>query len=190
MLPDRVQDPEYCELLTRLVPAEVGRIVALAERLRALAPGNRESHRLVDLGVVLTDSVALPRIGSLGQRDIKVVLETEDRLPLVQGDTDTLTQLFGNLLQNAVDASPNGSCVRIFVRRADGSVRVEIIDEGTGIPGDVRARLFEPFVTTKRSGIGLGLSICREIADAHRADLRFESGPGGIGTTAIIMFPA
>jgi signal transduction histidine kinase len=189
MLPERLEDQEYRELLLRLVPAEVQRIVALAERLRGLAPGERACNQRVNLMDVLNDVVALPRIAGLGHRDVKVLLEQGGDVPPVTGNRHGLTQLFGNLLQNAIEASPNASQVRIATRTTNVSVSVAIVDEGPGIPGSVRERAFEPFVTTKPQGVGLGLSICREIAEAHHAELRFERGPNGVGTAVIVNFP-
>lgn len=185
VLPERVDDPEYRELLMRLVPAEVERIVGLAERLRGLGPADRTSQRINLMGI-LNDVAALERAAT--PRDVKGLLEESEVPPLV-GDPQALTQLFGNLLRNAIEASPDGSRVRISVRTTGVAVTVEIEDEGPGSPGSVRDRAFEPFVTTKPRGLGLGLSICREIAEAHNAELRFETGSGGVGTLAIVNFP-
>jgi signal transduction histidine kinase len=185
MLPERLDDPEYRELLMRLVPAEVERIVALAERLRGLGPPDRTPGQRVNLTAILSDVVALQRAAS--QRHVQVVLENIEVAPIV-GDAQALTQLFGNLLQNAIEASPDGGRVWIGLRGTELSVSVEIVDEGPGIPGSVRERAFEPFVTTKPHGLGLGLSICREIVEAHHAELHFEPGPEGVGTRAIVNF--
>jgi signal transduction histidine kinase len=106
----------------------------------------------------------------------------------VRGDADALAQLLGNLVQNAVDASPEGASVYVSIRRTKAAVRVEILDEGPGIPPEVRARIYEPFLTTKRGGIGLGLSICREIAASHHADLQLDAGRQGRGTCATVSF--
>jgi signal transduction histidine kinase len=185
VLPERVDDPEYRDLLMRLVPAEVERIVGLAERLRGLSPGEPGSQRINLVGA-LNDVTALQRAGL--QRDVKVVLE-DSEVPAIAADPQALTQLFGNLLQNAIEASPDGSRVTIRLRKSEAFVSVEIEDEGAGLPGTVRERAFEPFVTTKPHGLGLGLSICREIAEAHHAELRFERGSSGRGTIAIVSFP-
>jgi two-component system sensor histidine kinase KdpD len=67
-------------------------------------------------------------------------------------------------------------------------VFAEVADTGSGIPESLIGRIFDPFVTTKSSGSGLGLSICRGIADAHRAKIHAENNPAG-GTTIVVQFP-
>ncbi|MDJ0787319.1 MAG: ATP-binding protein [Myxococcota bacterium] len=90
-----------------------------------------------------------------------------------------ITQVLLNLLQNAVEAVGPGGAVRIACREDAGFVEVEISDDGPGIEAEDMARIFEPFYSTKREGSGLGLSIGRDIAVAHRGSLEASSGPEG-----------
>jgi signal transduction histidine kinase len=117
-------------------------------------------------------------------------------LPKIHGDPGQLVQLFVNLLKNALEAMPEGGTVTIDADRSRGrtgtdSVIVRVLDEGMGIDPTVRPKIFEPFFTTKASGSGLGLSICREIADFHRARLTLlpRSLLDG-GTIAEVEFPS
>jgi len=94
---------------------------------------------------------------------------------------------------NALEAMAPGGELSIHMasREAFGSqtLVVEITDTGTGIPEDMLGQIFDPFVTTKPGGSGLGLSICRGIADAHRASIHAHNNLKGKGATVTIKFP-
>jgi signal transduction histidine kinase len=96
-----------------------------------------------------------------------------DSLP-VRVDTGQLGQLLLNLLLNAIEAAGSGGWVQVLVTEQPGErIRLSVLDSGPGPPGDVCERLFEPFVTGKPEGIGLGLTLARQIAQAHGGSLRF-----------------
>lgn len=122
-------------------------------------------------------------------REIRFTADT----PAIQWETDPalLQQALLNLLRNAVEAlgeRPEGD-VRLEVRRpASGGVTLAVIDNGPGIPKEVRARLFRGFFTTKTFGSGLGLSIARRLAQSLDGDLALEDAAGG-GTEATLLFP-
>lgn len=94
-------------------------------------------------------------------------------------DGNPMARVFVNLVKNAIEAAPAGVKVRIGSRVEGGNVVVEIVDDGPGVPEAARARLFEPYFTTKSSGTGLGLAICRRLVEAHGGTIRLvRSGPG------------
>jgi signal transduction histidine kinase len=129
----------------------------------------------------------------LEQNRITVLTSYETPLPLISGDSDRLKQLFLNVLVNAVEAMPSGGelDVRVSLRRDLGprAVVVEVQDSGVGIPQASLAKIFDPFVTTKERGSGLGLSICRGIADSHRATIYATNSIKGRGAMIVIEFP-
>lgn len=192
LLPDHFDDPDYRSTALRLLPAEVHRIVRLADRLRLMAPSESASMGPLDLTLVLRDLVDLHAPVAADQ-GIDVRLAVEPDLPLVHGDRAQLIQLFSNLLRNALEAVAAGGHVWIEAsRRAfDGGpgVVVTIADDGTGLDPRVRGHLFEPFFTTKPAGTGLGLSICREIATLHGARLGVAPRPAAAGTVATVELP-
>jgi len=112
---------------------------------------------------------------------------------IASADPNQLRQVLLNLLINALDAQPRGGEVRITagIERAnpkDPQLLMTIVDDGQGIPPSVGERIFEPFVSTKESGLGLGLSICRRIVEAHGGTLSAANRPTG-GAIFTLRFP-
>lgn len=94
-------------------------------------------------------------------------------------DRGSMARVLGNLIQNALDAAPQGVCVTLATTAAGGEARLAVADDGPGISAEVRERIFEPYFTTKSSGTGLGLAICRRIVEAHGGRIELvESRPG------------
>jgi signal transduction histidine kinase len=114
------------------------------------------------------------------EKSVAVTLELEAALPEVRGFAAELNQVCGNLIDNALDAVADGGRVEVLAARDNQSVVVRIIDNGSGIPGDVRDRIFDPFFTTKPmgQGIGLGLDIARRLVRHNDGAIEFESRPG------------
>ena len=140
---------------------------------------------------------------------VRVEKDYAPNLPLVALDESLCEQAFVNIVQNAFDAmSANGGTLRVEVRsrsasgegREQDGIEVRIEDTGPGISADLQDTIFNPFVTTKKSGVGLGLSIVSKIIDGHHGSIRVESaghpagdgGSGAMGSGArfIMFFPA
>jgi signal transduction histidine kinase len=110
-------------------------------------------------------------------RNQKVTFELlEPSEPLsIEADREQLLQLVLNLCLNALDAMPDGGALVVESTRIDGMVRLSVRDTGPGIEPRVLAKLFQPFVTSKETGVGIGLVICKRIAEAHRGRLHGEN---------------
>ncbi len=123
-------------------------------------------------------------------RNIQIVSEIEDNLPQVIVDPIELEQLLVNLINNAIDAMPNGGRIVIKIYREDKQVHFEVKDNGNGIPSDIIDRIFEPFFTTKPvgKGTGLGLSVCYGIVNSWGGKIHAESTQGK-GTNMHILMP-
>jgi PAS domain S-box-containing protein len=192
LLPERFTDEDFHGDFSKVVVREIDRIDALVGRLRGLTP---TAQRLVPLDVVhsIQETLALLR-AQLEQARITVTTSYQRTVPLVAGNVDQLKQLFLNVLVNAVEAMPLGGHIQIRVadNKTLGSrvVVAEIEDSGTGIPSHLLTKIFDPFVTTKEKGSGLGLSICRGIADAHRATIYAMNNEAGNGAVIVIELPA
>lgn len=97
----------------------------------------------------------------------------------MRGDKDQIQQLLLNLCLNALDAMPSGGRLELCLQVIDAQAEVAIIDTGTGISPQVLEKMFSPFVTAKAGGVGLGLGICRRIAEAHHGSLSGDNRPEG-----------
>ena len=193
LLPERYTDVDFRVNFSNVAIKEIERIDALVGRLRGLgAPATRNFHPL-DLRQPIDETLAL-LAGQLEQKRISVAKEYADALPPVPGDPSQLKQLFLNVFMNSLDAMESGGqlTIRLTTRSGYGqdTVRVEVRDSGKGIPEELLDKMFNPFVTTKIKGGGLGLAICQGITDAHHATIRAENNSVGRGATLMIEFPA
>jgi signal transduction histidine kinase len=113
-------------------------------------------------------------------RSATVVVEAEPGLPQARGFAGELNQIWANLIDNALDAIPDSGRVEVTARRQDRKVVVRVIDNGAGIPAELRQRIFDPFFTTKPmgQGTGLGLDIVRRLVRHNDGEISFESHPG------------
>lgn len=133
----------------------------------------------VDLGPGLANSVAVLN-SKASEKSVVVTLTLEPELPKACGFAGELTQIWGILLDNALDAVANDGQVEVLAARENQSVMVRIIDDGVGIPEEIHDRIFDPFFTTKPqgSGTGLGLDIVRRLVRHNDGTIDFESQPG------------
>jgi signal transduction histidine kinase len=133
----------------------------------------------VDLGPSLCNTVAVLN-SRAHEKSVAVTLELEPELPKVRGFAAELNQVWGNLIENALDAVVNGGRVEVLATRENQSVVVRIRDDGPGIPPEFRGRIFDPFFTTKPlgHGTGLGLDIARRLVRHNDGSIEFDSQPG------------
>ncbi|MGD8451749.1 MAG: [Fe-Fe] hydrogenase large subunit C-terminal domain-containing protein [Phycisphaerae bacterium] len=126
---------------------------------------------------------------------IKVQVDHADRQLEADLDRDQVTQVLTNLIQNAIDAMPDGGTLTLRTAPAGEDIRIQVIDTGCGIPPEQRKQIFEPFFTTKPAGkgTGLGLSVTYGIVKMHSGDIRVESNAdsaaGPTGTIFTVMLP-
>ncbi len=145
-------------------------------------PLAREPVRLAELAEAAIGAIARPA-------EVKVELAGLAELPAVEADAVQLRQVLVNLLENAVHAASPSGTVTVRGRREPGAVAVEVEDTGPGVDPATRRRLFEPLITTKSRGIGLGLALCRRIALRHGGDVSYAERPGG-GARFTLRLPA
>jgi signal transduction histidine kinase len=133
----------------------------------------------VDLGPSLANTVAILN-SKAREKSVAVTLELEADLPKVRGFAGELNQIWGNLIENALDAVVDGGQVQVLANRENQNVVVRILDNGPGISAEVRHRIFDPFFTTKPmgQGTGLGLDIARRLVRHNDGAIDFESQPG------------
>jgi len=133
----------------------------------------------VDLGPSLGNTVVVLR-AKAGQKSAMVSIDLESGLPPVRGFAGELNQIWGNLIDNALDAIPAGGRVEVSAKREGQRVMVRITDNGPGIPTAIRERIFDPFFTTKPmgQGTGLGLDIVRRLIRHNDGTIEVDSHPG------------
>ena len=102
---------------------------------------------------------------------VELKLLEPDRPLSIEADGEQLLQLLLNLCMNALDSMPDGGSLIVESRPVDDTVRLSVRDTGPGIDPHMLHRLFQPFVTSKETGVGIGLVICQRIAEAHRGKL-------------------
>jgi two-component system sensor kinase FixL len=157
------------EMMEKAV-AQAQRAGDVIRRLRGFVSKGETERRLQNLNQLVEEAVALALVG-VRQRGVRASLELDHTLPPVLVDHVQIQQVVLNLVRNAVEAMEQVERRELTVgTRAvpeQGMVEVIVADTGPGIAPELADRLFQPFVTTKPTGMGLGLSICREIVEAH-----------------------
>ncbi len=127
----------------------------------------------------LSSTVAVLR-SKAKAKSIAVAVDVEPGLPRVRGFAGELNQIWANLIDNALDAVPDSGRVEVLANREHQRVVVRVVDNGTGIPAQIRERIFDPFFTTKAvgQGTGLGLDIVRRLVRHNDGEISVESQPG------------
>lgn len=186
--------------LTTLIRDEVDRVVGLVERMEVFSDGIPLKRSAVNIHKVLNHVRQIAENGF--GRKVRFVETYDPSLPSVLGNRDQLVQIFLNLVKNAVEAAPKHSGevvlstsyrhgVRFAVPGTTSRVHLPLMisvqDNGEGIPDDMRAHLFDPFVTSKPKGSGLGLPLVAKIVDDHGGVIEFDSVPGR--TAFRVMLP-
>jgi nitrogen-specific signal transduction histidine kinase len=201
MLNERVKNSEpLAGELAGYISTEVNRLSALVTRFLDFArPLHLElrPHALPEVVDRALKAVAANWTGPAIQ--VERLYETD--LPLVCLDEDFCEQVFVNLVQNAYEAmsETGGGALRVSIARAQRvgqqGIEVRVADSGPGVSPDLREPIFNPFVTTKKTGVGLGLSLVSKIVDEHHGSIELAAPPGGgagapNGACFIVFLPA
>jgi PAS domain S-box-containing protein len=180
-------------------PALVGRLACIATRecdhlnhiiseFLDFARESRAEREPFDLGALVEEVAGLLRQSFPGEPGPRVETSGGGPCP-VRGDRSQLKQVLVNIGKNGMEAMDGGGTLRFSLVRDAVSVGVRIEDEGPGIPPDKVARIFEPFYTTRESGVGMGLAVCMRLVTAHDGTIQVASRPGG-GTAMTVRLPA
>lgn len=164
--------------------AQADRAGTIIRRLRQLYERGDADAIPDDLNEAVSEALDLALIGAK-EHGIRVELQLEQNLPDVLMDRQQIQQVVINLVRNAVEAmdrSLNRQLVITTIGNRDNTVELSVCDTGPGLPEEISKNLFAPFHTTKATGMGLGLSICRSIIEAHGGKIWVTDTPGG-GTT-------
>lgn len=194
MLHQRLNDSNpLASELAGYISSEVNRLSVLVTRFLSFAKPLHAEVAPQNITNLLDR--ALESVAAQSQnKNIQVHKEYQPGLPLIPIDEGLFEQAFVNLIQNAYDAmGQSGGVLRIQAASVEqndvAGIEIKIQDTGPGIPPDQREQIFNPFVTTKATGVGLGLSIVSKIMDEHRGTIRAESHPGE-GACFVAFFPS
>jgi C4-dicarboxylate-specific signal transduction histidine kinase len=185
-------EPIEVEAAFERVVAEGRRASDIVKRIRAFL-SNAPSHRAeLAVATLVEDAAALVK-RELDSASVQLRIDVPPDLPALLGDRIQLQQVLVNLMINAVHAMTSHPGQRVLcvaaTRPAAGTVQVEVRDTGPGISPEHLQKLFAPFFSTKRDGMGMGLAICRTTAGAHGGHLSVESEPGR-GAVFCLTLPA
>lgn len=191
LLQSRYDDPEFRRRFSVLIPAEVERIDSLTQQLLDLSNPRRHQMERVSLHTIVQETADL-MLTRAQEAKVSVTSQLNAPADTIWADASAIRQVLINLLINAFQALENTEPERRVSIRSrnspNGSVILEVSDNGPGIPPEQRARLFHPFVSTKTKGMGLGLAVCADILHEHRATI-IVPDLGRPGATFRITFP-
>ena len=158
-------------------------------RLRELTRKSNTERSIEDINVLIEETCALATLGTRSE-NIDVRMRLSPDLPPVLVDRIQIQQIILNLVRNSIEALAECETRRILIAtaRLGDSIEITVTDTGPGLPASVRQRPFEPFVSTKPGGTGIGLSICRTIVEAHDGKIAFHT-EAGKGTTFRVTVP-
>jgi two-component system sensor kinase FixL len=187
-------DPETFAMIREAMDeaaSEAIRAGQIVRRLRDFMSHGETERRVESLQRLINEANALALVGSR-EHGIDVKVSLDPTADLVFVDRIQVQQVLINLIRNAIDAMIDSPVRALFIRTSrsrDGFVEVAIEDTGSGISDAIAPQLFQPFVTSKQSGMGIGLSICRTIVEAHGGRIWFEPHAGG-GTIFHFILPS
>lgn len=169
----------------RVIEGEVRRMERSLQTFLDFARPPKPQRKVLDLRPVVEDVLELIRPRAEKQR---VAVARDLQNPRLVGDAEQLRQVLVNLLLNALDAMPTGGTLTVTLKAAGPQVELEVADSGPGIPKALFPRLFEPFASSKDTGLGLGLVISKRIVEDHGGKINAANRPGG-GASFFIRLP-
>ncbi len=173
-------NPACAKKYIPIISGEIDKLLLLLQDFLLVNKDNIQFD-IMDVNVLLEDIVE-----SMSElRRFNINLETLDDEIFISGDYNRLTQVLTNLIKNSIEA--NADIVTIKLSLMPKDVLIEVIDNGDGIADDIKDNIYVPFYTTKKDGTGLGVSLSKEIIEAHNGILEYESS--SLGTTAKIFLP-
>lgn len=185
-------DPSQLSEILRKTSQQAIKAGQIIHGLRNLVKAKRVRHSLIDINKLVCDAAELC-VSYIKQNDVSLYFELNENIPLIFVDVVQIEQVVLNLIKNSLDslsrtAYSDKRNLRIITSINNKYIEVSVSDNGAGIECADQEKIFTPFYTTKDSGMGMGLSICRSIVEAHEGEINFTSNPGK-GTTFYFSLP-
>jgi signal transduction histidine kinase len=173
----------------QLVIDETNRLSTLVKRLLIFSRPIDKKIKLADINKLIREVVSFIDIEKKN-RSITINYDLDTGIPFIPMDENSIKQVLINVLENSIEAMPEGGLISISskISTEDNKLKIEISDTGKGIPDDIFNKIFDPFFTSKESGVGLGLSISYQIVKAHNGEIYFSNNIDK-GTKCIIKLP-
>jgi len=176
---ENIASPKLAELIAK-ADGQFTRAADIIKRIRGFAAKKEASESAEDVAPMIAEAAELARLDPR-HRGVELRLDIEDGLPCVLIDKVQIMQVLLNLLRNAFEAMDGREIRRVTVSasRMPDMVEIAVADTGPGLAPEVAARLFQPFVTTKEAGMGVGLSICRTLVESQGGRLWYQEALQG-----------
>ncbi len=188
----RVYDPstplpkEKITQITNSLIEQIDTLAKIANEFSNFAQLPKPVIEKIDLSTLLENVIVFFKQEEHHTIQLKIGAEN----PMINGDKDLLLRVFNNLISNAIQSIPTDrqGLIQLLVKRVDNNITIEIKDNGCGIPTTIQSSIFEPYFTTKSTGTGLGLAMCKQIMDQHHGNITFTTEEN-TGTTFYIFLP-
>ena len=167
---------------------DIDQVESVISDLLELARPGAPARQAAQLNTVVREALQQMSL-QLAYRKIAVEVALDETLPLISLDTNRVKQALLNVLMNASEAMPTGGTLRVASRSAGDAVLLEVCDDGIGVDPDMIQRVFDPFVSTKRDGVGLGLVNAKAVVESHGGTIALERREP-TGTCVRISLPA
>jgi signal transduction histidine kinase len=174
LLPRKFKHKNFRDKLYEVLPKEMSRLEHLLEEMSDFARGKKIEIKPVNLNNLLKGVVSVFE-EEAKSKNISITADYSVRNAIVQGDSKSLEQVFINIVKNAIEAMPLGGSLKILLVKEINRYKVEITDTGIGMSDEVLKKMSDPFFSTKTKGMGLGVSICKNIIELHKAEMTVES---------------
>ena len=185
--PGSPEDGEQYQEILRVIRDEVSRMNGIIENFLTLARPMNLQKETVSLVTLVSELETLLK-EEIRSRDLHWKAGLEPNLPVVSADPRQLKQALMNLILNGIQATPSEGSVELSAMRNENGVTLSVKDSGSGISPEDRERIFDPYFTTKQSGTGLGLTLARQIIEAHGGKISVESAKDR-GSTFTLWLP-
>tara|TARA_R110000868_G_scaffold242393_1_gene497879 strand:+ start:3382 stop:4524 length:1143 start_codon:yes stop_codon:yes gene_type:complete len=181
LAPARQDDVKLATELLNKAAAQTARAGQIIRRLRDFIEKGQSVHLPADLNDVVEEALGLALVGAR-VANVKVRRHFQKDMKPVSIDKIQIQQVVLNLVRNAIEAMEGGTLAELTITtfaKGQGSVTVSVADTGPGLAPEVKEKLFSPFTTTKETGMGIGLSVCRSIIEAHKGKIWAEETESG-----------
>jgi signal transduction histidine kinase len=170
-----------------IILKETSKLEKLVQNVKEIADMHTAHPQPIDMGNLLS-AVIKDFFPIMSRQAIHLEADIERRLPVIPVDWAQMSRALRNILQNSIEAMPQGGTIKVKARTLDSHIRIVVEDTGFGISEDMRESVHDPFVTSKISGVGLGLTMVYQIVTNHHGEITIKSR-GGKGTIVTLDLP-